>query len=209
LVLYDAVIVLSGGIRKTPAGFAATTYTDDDGFGMMGGHMRVLAASVLCMQQAAGSFVFTTGITAKTIGMFGNDVPSEASVYSKEFLERIAPAGTPPTVILEERSANTIGNVKEFAAIMKTNGWKKVAILSSEYHLPRIEALCNLLQVPGQLLFLSAEEIVQREWPGMYDDEIKTAYASEAGKKRLQNEAGGTAAIKAGGYNPAEHQLGT
>jgi uncharacterized SAM-binding protein YcdF (DUF218 family) len=209
MMLYDAVIVLSGGIRKTTAGFATTTYADDDGFGMMGGHIRVLAAVALHNQQAAETFVFTSGITAKTIHIFGPDVPSEASVYSKEFLERITPAGAAPAVILEERSTNTIGNVKEFAAIMKANGWKNVAVLSSEYHLPRIKALCTLLGIPGQLLFLSAEEIVQREWLGRYDDEIKTAYASEAGKKRLQNEAGGTAAIKAGGYNPAEHQLGT
>jgi len=205
---YDAVIVLSGGIRKTASGFAPTTYEDDDGFGMMGGHVRIMAAAALYGQHAARHFVFTTGVTAKTTGLFGEGVPSEASVYAAAFLDRANNADAASAVLLEDRSTNTIGNVREFLKIIKDSGWQHVAVLSSKYHLPRIKALCEMLGASGRIDFLAAEDIVRQAWPGTYNAEIDTAYASDAGKKRLQNEAEGTAAIEAGGYNPAEHQLG-
>ena len=211
MVTYDAVVVLSGGIRKTAEGFAPATYADSDGFGMMGGHLRPLAASLLYAQQVTDTFIFTTGITAKTAAALGANVPSEAAVYSQEFLSLIAGSDHPaPTIILEDRSTNTIGNVQEFFAIIDANGWKRVAVLSSEYHLARIKGLCALVGQNARVhfTFLSAEKTLKRARPGKYDAEIDAAYASKEGKKRLQNEAIGVAAIAKGGYTPAEFQLG-
>jgi uncharacterized SAM-binding protein YcdF (DUF218 family) len=208
---YDAVIVLGGGIVKDGERFVSTTYADSDPFGMLGGRMRIIAAAVLAKRQAANTFVFTTGVSAKTIEMFGAEAPSEADIYAKEFATQLGAISTKPNVVLEDRSQNTKGNMQESLDIVRTHSWRRIAYLSSRYHLPRSEALVSIVdpEISNQvdITYLSAEEIVREHLPGVYDQEINAAYASDAGLLRIQNEHAGLQAIFGGAYTPGEFQL--
>lgn len=217
---YDAVVVLGRNIRRTPGGFAPSTYQDSDEFGMLGGSIRIPAAAQLYLHSSTTTFVFSTGSSQKTKAAFGADVPTEAEVYSEAFkaeierLRAIHPGMQelpPPHIILEDSSVNTVGNIRECFAIIREHPWQRVAIMSSRDHIPRIEALCALIgtsePVDSGLVFIAAEDILLRLCPGVYDTEIATAYNSLEGKKRLASESQGLRDIQSGKYVMTEFQL--
>jgi uncharacterized SAM-binding protein YcdF (DUF218 family) len=211
---YAAIIVLSGGIIKQGDRFVSTTYADSDPFGMLGGRIRVIAAAELYKRCAVSTFVFTTGVTAKTSKIFGTDVPTEATVYAQEFLALVDAAGAVrPTVILEDHSSNTTQNIQELLTIITSRGWQRVAILSSDYHIARVAALVSLLgptiSKQTDIIYLSAEEVVQQQLPGVYDQQIQKAYASKEAHRRLQNEHKGLQALLSSSYNRASSNWST
>jgi hypothetical protein len=219
--MYDAIVVLGCNITPTTDGYVPAAYTDHDEYGMLAGEMNVLAATLLWAEDAAAAFVFSTGTSAKTIAAYGEDVPTEAEVYSKAFLTRIARmraeqpelAGKPdPVIILEDRSVNTFTNLTETFAIARQEGWKDIAIMSARYHIPRVIALNDLIQAKQPLQgvaidFVISEDVTTDQLPGLYDQEIEEAYASEWGRKRLANEAQGVADMREGRYVITEFQL--
>jgi hypothetical protein len=83
--------------------------------------------------------------------------------------------------------------------------------MSADFHIPRVKALCELIQdkipVEADLEFIMAESTLKRLKPGMYDAEIDTAYASAEGKKRIANEAQGLRDLQDGTYHLGEFQL--
>jgi len=209
---YDAVIVLGMNIRKTKAGYRPTTYQDHDGYGMLAGEMNVIAATLLYTQKQTGTFVFSTGTSEKTKAMFGPDVPSEARVYSQDFLRRISGSAQPmPQIILEDRSANTYSNLTECIAIINEHRWRHVAIMSARYHIPRVTMLWQLVtgKYPCQAAadFLVAEDVIQQHIPHIYDELIDIAYRSPQGVKRLASEAHGLQDMKDGRYVATEFQF--
>jgi uncharacterized SAM-binding protein YcdF (DUF218 family) len=209
---YDAVIILGAGIVKKAEEFVTTTYADSDSFGMLGGHMRVLAALELHKKQLAPTFIFTTGISAKSIALYGKDIPTEAAIYSQEFRSLVHECSlAEPTILLEDQSANTLQNMQQCLAIISAHGWHTVAVVSSDYHIARVEALISLLAGAATpnvaITYLSAEEIVRQALPGVYDQQIRQAYASDAANIRLKNEALGLRAIQSDSYIPTEFQL--
>jgi hypothetical protein len=220
---YQAIVVLGCNITLTDQGFAPTTYADHDEYGMLAGQMNVIAAALLWAEGASDTFVFSTGSSAKTKAVYGDDVPTEAEIYSKGFLTRIKQLraedsslkGKPgPTVILEDRSVNTFTNLTESFAIITEKGWDDIAIISARYHIPRVEALNTLIQhqhpLNGvQIDFIASEDVVTDQLPGLYDQDIEEAYASEWGKKRLENEAAGIKDMQEGHYEIGEFQLAT
>lgn len=209
---YDAVIVLGMNIRKIEAGYRPTTYHDYDEFGMLAGEMNIIAASLLFEQQQASTFVFSTGTSQKTKAAFGPDAPTEASVYSQDFLKRISGTKHPrPTIILEDRSVNTYSNLTECIDIIASEGWRNIAIMSARYHIPRVEMLWQLATksnpVATRARFLVAEDVISANLPGIYDEMITAAYHSAEGKKRLQSEAQGLQDMKDGKYVVTEFQF--
>lgn len=65
----------------------------------------------------------------------GDDEPAaEADVMKAYFLENGVPEGN---VIAENRSVNTIENLKNAKAIMDANGWKTAAVVTNDYHVER------------------------------------------------------------------------
>jgi uncharacterized SAM-binding protein YcdF (DUF218 family) len=209
---YDAVIVLGMNIRPTAVGFRPASYDDHDEFGMLGGEMNVIAASLLHEQQASGTFVFSTGTSKKTAAAFGPGVPTEAEVYSQDFLQRIKESAHPmPTIILEKNSVNTYSNLTECIQIINKYGWKKIAIMSARYHTPRVAALwelaCQQHPVEAKADILIAEDVVTASLPGIYDKKIEQAYASEWGIKRAQIEKQGIEDLRSGRYVVTEFQL--
>jgi DUF218 domain len=210
---YDAVIVLGMNIRKTDSGYRPTTYTDHDAYGMLAGEMNVIAATLLFGQGVTQTFLFSTGTSEKTKAAFGPDVPTEAEVYSQDFLRRL---GGKPTkhleVILENKSVNTYTNLTECMQIIgKHPEWKRIAIMSARYHIPRIEALWNMASskhsVTVQPDFLVAEDVIEHFLPGIYTQQIQEAYNSPEGLKRVANEIQGLQDMHDGKYVVTEFQL--
>ncbi len=208
---YDAIFVLGMNIVRDGQSYRPTTYHDYDQYGMLAGEMNILAATLLCKQGITNTFVFCTGTSEKTKARYGSDVPTEAKVYSQDFLDRISVTARPaPAIILEERSVNSYTNLWESIALMKKHGWQRPAILVVRYHIPRVQALWKLLSekvtVPD-VDFLVAEDIVTAAKPGIYDKMIDTAYSSPQGLKRLASEAQGFNDLQSGRYVISEFQL--
>ncbi len=201
---YDAVVVLGGGLMKVGDEFKPTDYAHGDQFGMMGGDMRVFAAAALFKAGEADEFVFTTGKAPHQVKMFGEDIPTEAFVYGKMFSELVGDDAE-VEVIHEDRSTSSLTNITEVLTIVHGEGWKYIAILTNEYHAPRVKALYEAVlrvnpQVRCAIDFISAEEVLRHHEPGKYDSAIDAAYDSADGKKRLENEAKGLADVAAGKY---------
>jgi hypothetical protein len=209
----QAIIVLGTNIRRTPEGFAPTTYEDHDEYGFLAGEMNVRAARYLWEQAAAPTFVFSTGVSQKTKRDLGEQAPTEASVYSAAFRQQLAEADlAEPQIILEEQSVNTHSNLIEVFSIIRQQGWRHVTVLSARYHIPRVEALSHLIRkkqpLPGvRIDFAMAEDIVMLAAPGVYDQQIIDAYDSEQGQKRLMNEQNGLRDMQEGRYVITEFQL--
>ena len=221
---YDAIIVLGGQLYKKGEKYYPTDYRHEDQFGMIGAGMRMAAALELYFQKKAKNFVFSGGISEKNKVTHGPDVPTEAEVYKDKFLRSLAGLKQrkdfekkfenieEPEIILEDKAANTVGNIKGVLQIVQDKGWKKVAIVSSDYHIPRIKALYQqaLEKLGGMsvdISFLSAENIAKEIAPEKYDDTIARAYRSSGAKTRLDSEAKGLADLKSGKYVMGEFQL--
>jgi uncharacterized SAM-binding protein YcdF (DUF218 family) len=199
LYKYDAVVVLCGGLYREGNTYHATTYAHSDEFGMLGGAMRVSAAVALYSEGVSQTFLFSSGISAKHIARFGPDVPPDAKVYGDEFVQALAALEQKPNhdiltsqlekpiVLLETKSVNTVNNVIEVAKIVAEKGWKHIALLSSDVHIGRIEALYHMMEKERPDLlssatveFLSAEKIMLETYPGIYDADIVAAHATPA-----------------------------
>lgn len=219
---YDVVVVLGGGFFKDDKGYHPTRYSDGDQFGMLGGMIRTKAAAALHIQQKANSFLFSTGVSEKQKEKFGPDVPAEGRVYRDDFLQELAELelsaqwgnqlkdlGAPVTY-LEEISVNTATNLKEVTDMIVQHGWKRVAVVSSDYHIPRIAALwkmyCEKKGPELETVFLPAEGVVTELWPEC-SVEIHNAYQSEAALERIRNEQKGLKDIEEGKYVFSEFQL--
>lgn len=217
----DAITVQSAGLRRLDdSTYASTLYANADEFGMLGGYMRIRAAQELYWRKPSIPFVFCNGKSAKQIAKFGPDVPTDAEVYAKEFNRDLtqdersqASSHTPaPKVFLEDTSVNTVASISELFAMCAEQGWKYIGLVSSDYHIPRIEALCSLIfkklgSKPVEITFISAEAIIKELRPGVYDNEIDAAYKTPAAQQRLKNEQNGCNDIAAGRYYIGEFQL--
>lgn len=93
----------------------------------------------------------------------------------------------------------------------EVHGWKRIGLISSDYHIPRIEALCGLilqkLNNKVEISFMSAEALLMGLRPGVYDKEIQIAYQTDLALERIKNEQNGCNDISAGRYHIDEFQL--
>lgn len=221
---YDAIIVLAGQLLKRKEKYYPTDYRHEDQFGMLGAGMRMAAVIELYFQKKAKNFVFSGGASGKNKAAHGQDVPTEAEVYKDKFLRSLAGLKKrkdfekkfenieEPDITLEDKSVNTASNIKEVLQMIQDKGWKKVAIVSSDYHIPRITALYQqvLKKLGGvqiDISFLSAENVAKEAEPGKYDEVIERAYKSSGAEKRIASEAKGLADLKSGKYVMGEFQL--
>ena len=215
---YDVVAVLCGGLQKIGNDYIPTTFSDSDEFGMLGGHVRPMAAAQLYGSGACNSILFSTGVSAKQIEKFGPDVPAEAYIYRDAFLRDVTrlevrqPADVGSIkIFIEDESVNTVGNIEHIVQMCIDNNWQHVGILSSDYHIPRIRAHLKLLMEQTGLTmkfeFLLSESILKAAHPNMYDSTFEVAYNSPEGQKRLVNERKGLMSIESGRYVFSEFQL--
>jgi uncharacterized SAM-binding protein YcdF (DUF218 family) len=216
--IFDAVIVLCGGIYAKNGLYYPTTFAHSDNFGMLGGDIRVDAAMALYLQGKTQNILFSAGASAKSVAKFGPAVPPEAQVYTQAFRQRLhaqprANDLQPPHIFVEDASPNTANSLLEVASMIAKQGWQTVAFISSDYHITRITALYELLRpdfaptMTRKVTFLSAERIVTKAFPGTRDADIAAAYKTPEALKRIANERQGLEDMKAGRYVRSEFQL--
>ncbi|MDD5449058.1 MAG: ElyC/SanA/YdcF family protein [Candidatus Omnitrophica bacterium] len=114
----DAIVVFAGGVGES--GQAAQGYEE-----------RVEAAVDLYAKGYASHIIFSSGYTY---------VFKEPLVMKALAVELNVPENA---IILEDKAKNTYENVKFTEAILRSNGWKKILLVSSPYHMKRVSLVMN------------------------------------------------------------------
>ena len=133
--------------------WSSTSYTKKDAHGFLaGGHARVIAAA-----EIASKF---PNLKLITTSRYKPEDPIHAEIY-KEELERL---GVPEGRIdMEVNSTSTLSSLVEMAKMSTKNEWKKVAVLTSDYHIDRVEALYSHLKELASRFNINDEEF-EKSW---------------------------------------------
>lgn len=164
-----------------------------------GGLLRVEAAAILAKRSPSIRIIVSGGR-----GAFSRipDAPTVSSVVKQELVRR----GISEARIVEESvSNNTFEQLCELERLAAAQSYRNIILLSNEHHLSRIKAMIK--HAPGLVLlrdipceFLSAESVLLRE-SVVWQTIIGRMRASPFMKKRLNAEARGVRAIRAGTYD--------
>lgn len=136
----DAIVVLSGGTVERPRTDgterrSSTAYSDVDGSdAIVGGKGRVVAAA-----EVAPFFPEAAVVTTSD----SNDGPeSDARIMASELARH---GVRPDRIMLEERSVNTLTELAEMVKLAVRQRWQEVRVLTSDYHIPRVEEMFRQL----------------------------------------------------------------
>lgn len=206
----DVLFVLSGAIThkgNRNYEYSSTSYADEDEHGILGGKARIIAAAEL------GKFF--PEVTIVTTSRVEPDQPTHASVMAKELIAMDIPESQ---IVLEERSNSTRTEIIEMVKLAQANGWRKIVVLSSDYHLPRIqEMFSNLKNLSNdedetfneklawcrgnvEIHFMAAEDILPIR-NGHYASLVHKAGMTEQYRKRVASEQEGIEQMRNGQYN--------
>lgn len=200
--LYDVVVVLGGGVRRTKSGRWVTTSYVEGEEKSIGAHARTLAAAELYKKGLVKTFIVSTG---QTVGVPGHNntldttSPTESSVMKGEMVRYGVPESA---IILEEKSISTLTNAIESAKIIREMDFKRIGLLTSFWHLERAMVMfeAQRLDIEGRSITpLSADEIVA-EISNRHARIVDNMENSPTIKKRLASEVKGIKAFKEGKY---------
>lgn len=144
----DAIVVLGGGVGES--GKAGQGYEE-----------RVSKAVELYKDGYAKHIIYSTGYTY---------VLKEAAVMAA----LSAYLGVDPAdITVEERSRDTYQNIVNVGGILKERGWHKIIIVSSKYHMRRLELVCrknipdvSVLYVPTISSYYAGAHVLLRHLHG-------------------------------------------
>lgn len=197
----DAIVVLAGGIKQDVSGrWASTDLTEeDDKQGAPGASLRISATMVLSNRYPLARVIASGGK--------GYDVPentSEDRPLLCEILEReLIVAGVPKKRIeLEGTSNTTYQQLQQLKLLIQKREWNDVALVSSRWHLPRIEAMFEMKfpELRTRVDLISAEEILIDTDSAKWELAIAGAYNSSFMRERMKKEDKGILQIKSGTY---------
>ena len=211
----EAIFVLDCDIREVKIhdriDYRSTSFISLDAHGFLGGgHSRVIAAAELA------KFFPETKIV--TTSRYQPDKPIHAEIYAKELKN----LGVPEKQIeLEPNSTSTMASLVELVKMTKMKNWKAIAILTNEYHLPRVKEMYRQLEIlaekfnlsdkdfkeaekyfkshPLETNFVAAEDILPLR-DKRYKKIIENVKQTEEYKKRIESEARGTQQLIEGTY---------
>lgn len=199
----DAFIVLCGGLVKNLDGSWRTTTFDDvgDHVGILGDRLRIDAASYLYQNIPNAQFIVSGG---KGHLQINPSAPAMAPIMRKELLE----SGVPDDhIIVDDKTNSTYRQIMAIEHYHKEYGFSALGIISNDFHLPRIDAMCKHLEPLPRLLahiqitLISAEEVCIGADKEHWESIITKAYHSDEMKKRITLEQKGVADIIAGRYD--------
>lgn len=139
----DVMFVLSGNIvprivKGQERGYKSPSYGGTDIHGLVNGaKARVIACAEASRYFPDAKIVTTSYMKGKTETM-----PTDAWVMMTELVKLGVNA---ERIILEEKSNNGITELKEMVKLMTKYSWKKVAVITSSYHVPRIREIWKRL----------------------------------------------------------------
>lgn len=212
----DALFVMDCDITKKGKGeferWASTSYTKKDAHGFLaGGRARVIAAAEIAEEFPDLKIVTTS--------YWNPEDPIHAEIYKKE-LEKLGVDDE--RIEMEVKSRSTLASLVELVKMADKNGWKKVGVLTSDYHVERVREMYNHLdelakkfklddqefqedwqkikdQGVLEIFMVSAEDILPERNP-KYSAIIEAVRNSDAYKNRVMAEKRGVQQIKDGTY---------
>ena len=213
--LPEAIFILSGGTEYNKSqGYHSPSYTEVDFTGLVsGGKYRVIAAAEIAKYFDKIKLV-TTGKLVTHGQINKKNFPSDARVMADELLSLGVQKNR---IILEEDSTSTSGELLEMIKLAWHKGWKRVSVLSSGWHIPRIklmydqlekiEGACDRSEIKiikafknkSEVRFISAEEVIENK-SDYYKKLVGKFLKSDDLKKRLALEQKGICDILAGKY---------
>lgn len=199
------VYILGGGYKKGKDGRFRSTNFEEMGLAkdITGNRVRVVAARWLYRDDNKVLLITSGGM-----GIY-RSIPGAIPV-SWVIKDELLELGVPrENILLEDKSDNTFQQLKELIGILEKNNFKKIIIISNQYHLPRVKAMIEYVKELGLLKKMlhdlkikleSAEKVLIKYNPEEWEKEIKNAYKSEAMGKRIELEERGVKDIKEGRY---------
>lgn len=199
----DAFVILCGGLVKTPDGNWRTTTFDDlgDHVGILGDRLRIDAASYLYLDIPTARFIVSGG---KGHLQINPNAPAMAPIMRKELLE----IGVPDDhIIVDDKTNGTYRQIMAIERYRKEYGFNAFGVISNDFHLSRIDAMCKHLEplprllIHIQITLISAEQVCIGADKKYWEPIIHKVYQSDAMKKRITLEQKGVADIIAGHYD--------
>lgn len=199
----DAVAVLGGGMIRDEHGKWRTTRFEEtgDNFGVTCDYIRVLAAKEIYKKNSK-----ITIITCGSKGQFSHipDAPTIAELLKQELIEH----KIPKNAIMEEKNGgNTYQQIMAIAELIKNFRFKKIGLISNQYHLPRVRAMIKYNEIlkkslnPDIIIYLCAEEVlIELDHQNNWKEVLTKAYEIRAMKERIALENKGVKEIVEGRY---------
>lgn len=212
-----AAFILSAGIklvetRNGETQYKTKSYADLDIHGLTSGcKSRTMAAGYLGQEFPELKFVTNSGFQSEA----AKGIPSHAQVMEQELKKFNVPD---ESIILQEKSVSTATEMVKMIKLAVDNNWQKIAIITSDYHIPRTRALfANLADIINyedpefreklaefkkrniRVSFVSAEDVLENVSP-LYKHLIAKAKQTESYKKRVEQEQNGLKDIEEGKY---------
>lgn len=138
----DAVVILSADIVEAPErtiGYKSGSYADLDVRDLLSG----AKARVIAGAEASKYFQDAEIVTDTRDRDLSRGRPTHAAVYADE-LRRLGVDQS--RIVMEEESVNTIEELIETIKMAEQRNWKEVALISNDYHVPRIRELYARLE---------------------------------------------------------------
>jgi len=195
-----AIFILGGALNQVGGRWRTTGFQDGDEFGVTGDRLRVIAAEYL-YQDNPDLKIIVSGGRGQYQGR--SEMPTIAEVLKQELIERGVPSGN---IILEDKSGNTWEQLQALKSLLAQKKINDVAIISNEYHLPRIKAMIENLDLglaqmlqENKIKLLAAEQVLVERKPE-WKKEIDEAYQLPGMAERIALEQKGVQDIKEGKY---------
>lgn len=197
------IAILAGGLVKDINGWRTTWFNEGDNFGGLGDRLRVVAASYLYKKNPE-TLIVVVGGKGQLSAI--KDAPAVSEVISKELVDLGVPA---EKIITETKSRNTLEGLIAVQEIICVAEYTCIALITNEYHLPRVAAMIgysgklnNILNLCslGKFDLLSAEKICLDIDKSRWQSVIQKAYKSESIQQRIRNEVRGVNDLKKGRY---------
>jgi len=195
-----AIFILGGALNQVGGRWRTTGFQDGDEFGVTGDRLRVIAAEYL-YQDNPDLKIIVSGGRGQYQGR--SEMPTIAEVLKQELIERGVPSGN---IILEDKSGNTWEQLQALKSLLAQKKINDVAIISNEYHLPRIKAMIENLDLglaqmlqENKIKLLAAEQVLVERKPE-WKKEIDEAYQLPGMAERIALEKKGVRDIQEGKY---------
>lgn len=199
----NAIILLPAGIKQRSSGKWVSTDLSaaDNEFGAPGGKLRVLAAALL-LKECPHSFIITGGGKGYDVPLgTSDDRPLLAEILRDEL---VAEGITLDRINLEWVSNSTYQELVEVERMVKELGVNKLTFVTSRYSIPRLQLILEYkfsnLCKQYDFNFVSAEDVLIKTNPRVWEKKITEAYCSEYLKKRIAREQRGVDQIRKGTY---------
>lgn len=194
--------VLGGGLVQDDSGeWHTVEYAKGgDKFGFSNDRWRVLAAAVH-WKKNPDCMMLVSGGRGQYRSIKG--VPTIASVIKSELIEIGVPEAS---IVIEDNSDNTHEQLIKVVEVAKKNNFRDIVLLTSEWHIPRVEAFLNsesyLSKETGNLTIttVSAEEILKKDDPYKWSEIIEEVKQRDDYKERVKIELKGVEDIEKGVY---------